>query len=140
MTEAELRDWLDKVPTAKRPRDREQLARDSVKRKRLTAYQALEIHMGKGQSLVLGNYLVLDKLGEGGMGTVLKAEHRRMKRTVALKVMSSAALNICGGVQRFEREVLAVTNRDARTVAAEDLPSNLWVVPSIAHPHFTGLN
>lgn len=108
MSEDELRDWLDKVPAAKRPRDGEQLARELVKRKRLTAYQALEIYLGKGQSLVLGNYVILDKLGEGGMGLVLKAEHRRMRRVVALKVMNSEALQTRGAIQRFEREVQAV--------------------------------
>ncbi len=108
MTADELREWLDKLPEGKLPRDGEELARELVKRKRLTAYQALEIYMGKGQSLVLGNYLVLDKIGEGGMGVVLKAEHRRMRRLVALKIISSAALSTRGAMQRFEREVQAV--------------------------------
>ncbi len=108
MAEDELREWLDKYPTGKRPRDGEQLARELVKRKRLTAYQALEIYTGKGESLVLGNYLVLDKIGEGGMGVVLKAEHRRMRRVVALKIMSGVALSTRGAMQRFEREVQAV--------------------------------
>lgn len=108
MAADELREWLEKVPTAKRPSDGEQLARELVKRKRLTAYQALEIYMGKGQPLVLGNYVVLDKLGEGGMGVVLKAEHRRMKRIVALKVMSPEVVKARGAIQRFEREVQAV--------------------------------
>jgi serine/threonine protein kinase len=104
----ELREWLDKIPAAKRPSDGEQLARELVKRKRLTAYQALEIYRGQSQSLVLGNYVVLDKIGEGGMGVVLKAEHRRMKRVVALKVISETALKARGAIQRFEREVQAV--------------------------------
>ena len=108
MTVEELREWFGKLPAAKRPRDGEQLARELVKRKRLTAYQALEIYLGKGESLVLGNYVVLDKLGEGGMGVVLKAEHRRMKRIVALKVISPQAINARGVIQRFEREVQAV--------------------------------
>ncbi|MFM9961099.1 MAG: serine/threonine-protein kinase [Planctomycetaceae bacterium] len=108
ITADELRESLGKVPAAKRPRDGEQLARELVKRKRLTAYQALEVYLGKGQSLVLGNYVVLDKLGEGGMGVVYKAEHRRMKRIVALKVISEEALKARGVIQRFEREVQAV--------------------------------
>ena len=108
MSADELREWLLKVPTARRPSDGEQLARELVKRKRLTAFQALEIYLGKGESLVLGNYVVLDKLGEGGMGVVLKAEHRRMKRLVALKVISPEALKARGAIQRFDREVQAV--------------------------------
>jgi serine/threonine protein kinase len=43
----ELRERHGKSPAAKRPRDGEQLARESVKRKRLTAYQAREIYLGK---------------------------------------------------------------------------------------------
>jgi hypothetical protein len=41
------------------------LARELVKQKKLTAYQAKVIYQGKGKNLVLGNYRILDKLGEG---------------------------------------------------------------------------
>ena len=64
------------------------MARELVRQKKLTAYQAKELYAGRGRSLVLGNYMILDKLGQGGMGLVLKAEHRRMERVVALKVLS----------------------------------------------------
>ncbi len=118
MAEDEFRVWLDKVPAPKRPRDGEQLARELVKRKQLTAYQALEIYLDKGQSLVLGNYVVLDKLGEGGMGVVLKAEHRRMRRVVALKVISAEALKNRGAIQRFEREMQAVAKLEHPNIVA----------------------
>src|SRR5688572_15034006 len=54
----------------------------------LTAFQLDAIARGRFDELRIGNYEVLDKLGAGGMGTVFKARHRRMKRIVALKVMS----------------------------------------------------
>ena len=53
----------------------------------------------------LGNYSILDKLGQGGMGTVFRAEHRRMLREVALKVLSPEVLKAPQAVQRFHREV-----------------------------------
>ncbi len=85
----------------------EQFVRELVRQKKLTVYQAQVVHQGRGKSLFLGNYVILDKLGQGGMGLVLKAEHRRMKRLVALKVLSPAVTKTAGALQRFQREVEA---------------------------------
>jgi anti-sigma regulatory factor (Ser/Thr protein kinase) len=54
--------------------------------------------------MTLGNYSIIDCIGQGGMGAVFKAEHVRMKRVVALKTISPAALNSGDAVQRFHRE------------------------------------
>src|SRR5262249_41236648 len=62
---------------------------------------------GKHQSLVFDEYVVLDKLGAGGMGVVFKAQHRRMKRTVAIKVLPAATMNNQAAIDRFYREVEA---------------------------------
>ncbi len=91
----------------KKPQDGDQLARELVRQKKLTAYQAQQIYAGKGKSLVLGNYVILDKLGQGGMGLVLKAEHRRMERMVALKVLSPKVVQSPDALRRFQREVKA---------------------------------
>jgi hypothetical protein len=48
-----------------KPVDSEQVARELVRLKKLTAYQVQQIYQGKGKNLVLGNYVVLDKLGQG---------------------------------------------------------------------------
>ena len=69
---------LSLLPSDKQPVDGEQLARELVRQKKLTKFQAEQIYGGKGKSLVLGNYTILDKLGQGGMGMVLKAEHKRL--------------------------------------------------------------
>ena len=55
----------------------------------------------------LGNYLILETLGEGGMGVVLKAQHIRMDRMVALKVLRSQAMQSPTAVKRFQQEVRA---------------------------------
>jgi hypothetical protein len=52
-------------------------------------------------------YRVVALLGAGGMGAVYKTEHRLMKRTVALKVISRALTDRPAAVERFRREVKA---------------------------------
>lgn len=104
---ADLLAWLEAQPPAARPKSGNELARELVAQGKLTRFQAEQIHAGQGKSLALGNYLILDKLGQGGMGLVLKAMHRRMERVVALKVMSQAGMKSPDAVQRFHREVKA---------------------------------
>jgi len=54
----------------------------------LNEYQAGRVAAGNSHGLVLGNYRVLGRLGAGAMGIVFKAEHRRMRRLVAVKVLA----------------------------------------------------
>lgn len=101
--------------------DVETFARWLVKHKHLTLFQAQQLYAGKGKSLVLGNYVILDKLGQGGMGMVLKARHRRMKRLVALKMLSPAVTKTPTALKRFQREVEAAAKlRHPNIVAADD--------------------
>jgi serine/threonine protein kinase len=78
-----------------------------VKEHKLTHYQAQVLARGKGGVLILGNYIILEKLGQGGMGAVFKARHRRMNRLVALKVLPEALASIPEAIARFQREVQA---------------------------------
>ncbi len=71
---------------------------------RLTGYQAGAICQGKSKGLVIGRYIVLDKLGVGGMGMVFKAQHRRLKQVVALKILPPSLTRNAELVQRFHRE------------------------------------
>ncbi len=74
---------------------------------RLTPYQAAAIYQRKSKGLLIGNYLILDKLGAGGMGMVLKARHRRLNRIVALKILPPSFARDRTAVLRFKREVEA---------------------------------
>ncbi len=71
----------------------------------LTPFQLTVISKGQGAALRVGNYDLLDRLGAGGMGTVFKARHRRMKRVVALKMLLASLCNDPIFVKRFQREV-----------------------------------
>jgi DNA-binding beta-propeller fold protein YncE len=55
--------------------------------------------------LVIGPYRLLDKLGEGGMGAVYKAEQASVRRTVAIKVLSANFADDPDALDRFKREV-----------------------------------
>jgi serine/threonine protein kinase len=109
------------MPDDRRPKSGEELARELIRQKSLTKYQAEQLYAGKGKTLILGNYVVLDKLGQGGMGVVLKAEHRRLKRLVALKVMSANVVKTPDALKRFHREVEAAAKlRHPNVVATDD--------------------
>ena len=56
----------------------------------------------------LGEYQLLAKLGEGGMGAVYKARQTRLKKIVALKVLPKERTADPRAVTRFEREMEAV--------------------------------
>ena len=71
----------------------------------LTAYQAGELRNQRIAELVMDNYLILDRLGEGGMGTVFRARHRRMRRIVAIKVLNPEIQENPDHLQRFQREI-----------------------------------
>ena len=51
-----------------------------------------------------GRYRVVSHLGEGGMGQVYLAEHVRMKRKSAIKIMRQALVGDAEALQRFTRE------------------------------------
>jgi len=106
LTSDELETFLQKIPD-RQSVDATRCAKLLVKAGVLTLYQANVLYAGKGKSLLLGNYQIIDKLGQGGMGTVMKARHRRMDRLVALKVISPAAMKSADAVKRFHREVQA---------------------------------
>ena len=55
-------------------------------------------------SVVADRYDVLRKLGEGGMGQVYLAEHVKMKRKSALKVMHPGMVHDADAIARFNRE------------------------------------
>ncbi|AMV29799.1 Serine/threonine-protein kinase StkP [Gemmata sp. SH-PL17] len=55
----------------------------------------------------LGNYDIVSKIAEGGMGTVYKAKNRTTGEIVAVKVIAPATAKNPILLQRFEREFLA---------------------------------
>jgi Leucine-rich repeat (LRR) protein len=66
-------------------------------------------------------YRVLGLIGEGGMGSVYRAEHRRMERLVALKVIRPGLMCHPDTVRRFHQEARAAARlHHANIVTAFD--------------------
>jgi eukaryotic-like serine/threonine-protein kinase len=78
----------------------------------LTPYQANQLLQGRGQDLVVGPYLLLERLGEGGAGQVFKARHQKLNRIAALKLIHRELLADAEVVGRFYREIEVVSRLD----------------------------
>ncbi len=95
-----------------------ELMRSLIQAQVLTAYQARAIEQGKARGLVISRYLILDKLGEGGMGVVFKARHRVLNRLVALKILPPSFARNEELVLRFRREMHACARLNHPNVVA----------------------
>lgn len=84
------------------------LSRELVRLGWLTQFQAGMLLRGRGQHLLVGQYVLLERLGEGGMGQVFRARHRSLDRIVALKFLRKEQLGNRHAVRRFHREIQAV--------------------------------
>ncbi|WP_197996295.1 protein kinase domain-containing protein [Gimesia panareensis] len=78
-----------------------------VENRKLTRFQATVLLEDQEIPLVLDRYVLLDEIGQGGMGAVYKALHQQMERIVALKILPREAVNSPDKVRRFHREVRA---------------------------------
>src|SRR6476661_7788278 len=56
---------------------------------------------------VAGRYRILSHVGQGGMGTVYRAEHLHLRKVFALKVLQTKSADRPEVVARFEREAIA---------------------------------
>jgi WD40 repeat protein/serine/threonine protein kinase len=89
---------------------------------------------------VLGEYQLVEELGRGGMGAVYKAEHTKLKRIVALKVLPKGRMDNPSAVARFEREMEAVGRLDhpniVRAMDAREIDGTCFLVME----YVTGMN
>ena len=103
---------------SQRPTTADELAGALIEAGKLTRFQADEIRAGRAAGLVLGNYVVRDRIGAGGMGQVFLAWHRRMERVVALKTLPDQASAGEESLARFRREVLSAAQLSHPNIVA----------------------
>jgi serine/threonine protein kinase len=72
----------------------------------------------------LGSYRLVEKLGQGGMGEVWRAEHRMLARAAAIKLIRTTG---GAGDEDHEREMAARFEREAQATAALRSPHTIAV-------------
>jgi hypothetical protein len=133
MTSGALWQWMQTRPFLTAPQrdqltrefaaqlgDSQALARELIRRGWLTPYQANQLLQGRGQDLLIGPFLIQERLGEGGTGQVFKARHLRLDRQVALKLLRKELLRDPEVVRRFQREVKLISKVNPNVIRALD--------------------
>jgi serine/threonine-protein kinase len=97
----------NRIPLGKREEpehiDR-RLARQAVQMDALTVWQAQQLLAGRTGGYKVDRYVLLDLIGQGGMGRVYLARDTRLHRRVALKILSPERVNNPRAIARFQRE------------------------------------
>jgi serine/threonine-protein kinase len=102
-----LSECWESIPADRRPAadqiDR-RLARQAIQAKLITLWQAQQLLAGRVHGFKVGRYVLMDLIGQGGMGRVYLAKDTRLGRTVALKILSADRMKNPRAIARFQRE------------------------------------
>jgi serine/threonine protein kinase len=90
------------------PVDPKQFAGQLVRNGILTIFQAEQLLRGRWRGFNIGKYQILERLGFGGMGIVYLAEHKALRRRVAVKVLPVSLAESRWFLDRFYKEAQAV--------------------------------
>jgi len=130
--ERQLADIKSKIVKGDYPLDSADLADRLVRDKIITLFQAKRFLSNKPQGLLVGRYIILDRIGSGSMGRVYKAHHQMMDRVVALKIIAPEIASNDRVVARFQREMKLVGRLDhpnvVRAYDADQLNQILYIV------------
>jgi eukaryotic-like serine/threonine-protein kinase len=132
LTDKQFLDVRSKIVAGEYPGDSKALAQRLVRDGVLTEYQTRRFLGGKSHGLLVGKYVILDRLGSGSMGRVYKAHHQMMDRVVALKIIAPEIVTNERVVARFQREMRLVGKLDhpnvVRAFDADQAGGILYIV------------
>jgi serine/threonine protein kinase len=117
LPEEHLHPYLQNLEALAPVRNPSDLARQMIADGLLTNFHAEQLLAGKYRGFRLGKYLLLERIGTGGMGAVLLAVHVVLKRRVALKVLPPKSAADPGVLERFYREARAAALLDHPNIA-----------------------
>jgi len=120
-------DRLQTLPSADTlPPDPAKAATVLVQKGFITRFQAAQLLAGRHKGFRIGQYVIQDLLGRGGMGAVYLAEHLDLHRKVAIKVLAPGR----GDDQKLAQERFL---REARSAAALDHPNIVRIFDVARH-------
>lgn len=132
LSEKQLAEIKTRVLQGDYPGDSMELAERLVRDDILTSYQVKRFLANRSQGLIVGRYIILDRIGSGSMGRVYKAHHAMMDRVVALKIISPEIASNDRVVARFQREMKLVGRLDhpnvVRAFDADQIHRILYIV------------
>jgi eukaryotic-like serine/threonine-protein kinase len=142
LSERVLADIKTKVLHGEYPTDSVALAQQLVKDQILTEYQVRRFLSNKAHGLIVGRYVIQDRIGSGSMGRVYKAHHLMMDRFVALKIIAPELIANDKVVARFQREMRLVGRLDhpnvIRAFDADQINKLLYIVMEFAQGESLG--
>jgi serine/threonine-protein kinase len=80
--------------------------------KAVTLREEKTINPIRTDDVLSGRYRLIEKIGEGGMGTVYTAHDQELDRQVAVKLLAANLVNEADVVERFEREAKLTAKLD----------------------------
>jgi serine/threonine protein kinase len=98
-----IRKRADAGPSPEKEITDRQLASQLMRMGLLTTYQADQLRAGRTR-FNLGQYVITDFIGQGGMGQVFRGVHKMMGREVAVKVLPLAR-STPEAIEHFRREI-----------------------------------
>jgi serine/threonine protein kinase len=120
------------VRSGEYPTETRALAERLVAERILTEFQANRLLRNKAHGLVVGRYVILERLGAGNRGRVFKAQHRLMGRLTALKVIAPQIARRASSIARFHREMRLIGRLDhpnvIRAFDADQVGDLLYIV------------
>ena len=132
LSDRQFEELRGKVRSGEYPRDSVALAGRLIEERILTKFQADRLLRNKAHGLVVGRYVILDRLGAGGRGRVFRAQHRLMGRVVALKVIAPQIASRASSIARFHREMRLIGRLDhpnvIRAFDADQIGDLLYIV------------
>ena len=132
LTDRQLADVKAKILSGAYPNDTMALAERLIRDKVLTNYQTRRFLSNKSHGLVVGRYVIVDRLGSGSMGRVYKAHHLMMDRFAAIKIIAPEIVANEKVVSRFQREMKLVGRLDhpnvIRAFDADQINRILYIV------------